>query len=269
MAVETTDEAWFLLLRRATNWIFEHTVGIYFQMAGGDPVPWGSGVLLRIADASFVLSASHVLKRASEATLRLAPSVEGSRFVTISSLDLQRSKDTEHLDIGWMRLSEDDSQKLAIHKRFLRMSHLDTEQRMSEGAYVVAGYPVELTKVDKNEITANRFSYLTNLAPVENEIPGVTLGLSFKSSILRHEDGTDTARMPSLGGISGCGIWRVWADSQGNPIGRWDTSWIRLAGIEHAVTSRRSIRGTIIGHMLGMIARSYPELLPSIRVSLR
>jgi hypothetical protein len=259
------------VLCRATEWIFDHTVAIYFQMPNGNPVPWGTGVLLRIADASFVLSASHVLERASEATLRIAACVEGSRFVTVSSLDVRRSEDTDHLDVGVVRLNSDDAQRLSMYKKFLRLADVDTAQCMPAGAYLVTGFPSKLTKIDLalNEITANRFSYLTYLAAVEGETPGMTLGLEFRSSVLRHVDGTDVKRMPELKGISGCGIWRLWTEDQTASLDRWDPSWIRLSGIEHAVTARRSIRGTIIGHAIGIIARSYPELVPSIRLSLR
>ena len=37
------------MLERAREWILDHTVAIYFQMDGGNPVPWGTGVLLRMS----------------------------------------------------------------------------------------------------------------------------------------------------------------------------------------------------------------------------
>lgn len=198
------------------------------------------------------------------------PPVSGSRFVTVSPLEVRRSEDTDHLDVGVVRLGNDDAQRLSAYKKFLCLAELDTGQRMPAGAYLVTGFPAQLTKIDHalKEITANRFSYLTHLAAVDNETPVMTLGLQFRSSILRYEDGSTVRQMPELKGISGCGIWRVWTESQTASLDRWDPPWIRLSGIEHAVIAHRSIRGTIIGHAIGIIARSYPELVPSIRLSL-
>jgi len=257
------------MLERAREWILDHTVAIYFQMDGGNPVPWGTGVLLRIADASFVLTASHVLERASEATLRIAACVAGSRFVTVSPLELWRSSDTEQLDVGVVRLSDENAASLSLHKKYLRMSDLDTSQRMPKGAYLLAGFPAQYSKADHaaKEITASWFSYLTALAVDDGEQDGLTLRLQFRESIFRHADGSEARRAPELKGISGCGIFRLWQESQVDSLDRWDPSWIRLSGIEHAVSPRSSIRGTIIGHALRVIAGSCPELVPSMRIA--
>jgi hypothetical protein len=274
MTNQTTDATPLVarILNEAKQWILERTVGIYFQMPDGNPVPWGTGVLLRIADESFVLSASHVLERASEATARLASCVAGSRFVNVTSVRLSRTVDTETLDVGFLRLTPENATELEVHKKFLRMSDLDTSQAMGDGAYLVAGYPAQSVQFhldgEQKEISASHFSFLTQLVDVDRGEPGITLGLSFREPTLRNGYGELVRRVPELNGISGCGIWRVWLEENRDSLARWDPSWIRLSGIEHAVTPRRSIRGTLVGHALQLIARSQPELIPSMRVSL-
>jgi hypothetical protein len=63
-----SDEEWGLrfMLGLSKNWILERTVALYARTETGEPVMQGSGVLLKIADTAFILSAGHVLKAAKD-----------------------------------------------------------------------------------------------------------------------------------------------------------------------------------------------------------
>jgi hypothetical protein len=73
----------------------------------------------------------------------------------------------------------------------------------------VAGYPKQLITTDHTAklIDIGTFWYWTHLIEPEDGKPGMTIACSFSSEFARGRDG-EPARMPHLGGISGCGIWR-------------------------------------------------------------
>src|ERR1043166_4545230 len=82
-------------------WMLDRTVAIYTLVDGGVPVLHGSGILLRIADANFLLSAAHVLEEgADEDTLLLVTQgTPGSGFVPLSGVEIQHTENKEDVDI--------------------------------------------------------------------------------------------------------------------------------------------------------------------------
>lgn len=59
-----------------------------------------------------------------------------------------------------------------------------------------------------------------------------------------------------LRGISGCGMWSLVADSrQRNQLDQWDTSWIRLLGIEYAWVRRKWVKCVFVPHAIDLILK--------------
>ncbi len=71
-------------------------------------------------------------------------------------------------------------------------------------------------------------------------------------------------RLPDLHGISGGGIWRMFAPESAMRLPRWSPSFIRLAGTVHGA---QPIKGVTMPHILATIAQAYPELQGAIELA--
>lgn len=257
------------VFRASHHWILERTVAIYKQMPpAGNPVLEGSGVLLRIADASFLISAAHVLLAAQEARILIAPMSSPSRLVQLSPFTCQISNDRDDIDVGYVRLRDEVVAELEKYeKRFARLSDLELVDSGSEGLYSVTGYPKVVNTPDyvAKACAPTPFHYGTYLyrGEVSRFVPGISIAVDWTSTEVRMPSG-HMGRMPEVGGISGCGMWLL--QRFRNPDRTPGT--IRLAGIEHTVSTRRWIKGTLIGHVVKMLADDYPDLRASIRLTL-
>lgn len=252
--------------KEAKSWILERTVALYAQMPGGNPVQRGSGVLLQIADAGFLASASHVMDIAKEAEIWIAPMDPGAKgFVKIAPVQVKLTVDQVRHDLAIVRLPSAAIEALTGRKRFVQLEEMDLGTSMREGRYYVAGYPIALTKTDHDtmKISIGLYARATHLTTSEASYAGVSIALAYgKDAIGVNEAGAPT-RNPPLGGISGCGIWRLWAGANLDPLAEWNPSWIRFVGLEHG-TVGEAIIGTLCCQLAGFIAREHPDLKPAL-----
>jgi hypothetical protein len=237
----------------------------------------GSGVLLKIADAAFILSAAHVLKHAEEMELQIGPMSHGSRVIRPDDAQIWIHKDLDEVDIGFVRLSEATANELSIHKSFIRMDSLDL--RVSDpcsGAYTFLGFPAQYNSpnYDKKEITPLPIHYLCNPllnAPEAHAGTSVLFQVTKNTVILSDSQNSliEEQRIPELNGISGCGMWRLFGvEDRVNRLDQWQPSWIRLVGIEHGWVRGKWVKGTFVRHAISLIANTYPELRTSIQLTL-
>jgi hypothetical protein len=262
------------IFRASQKWIFDRTVGIYAQARGGNPRLEGSGVLLQIADAPFILSAGHVLKASKDAAIMPAPMMPGSRTIPMPRVRISFTAEQKQVDVGFIRLPDEVASELKQHgKKFTTRADIDISDEPARAFYSVVGYPAKTNTPDYQAMRVNvlplcHATYLYDRDDVDST-PGVSIVLRFKQDTITRPDG-ETDRMPSLKGISGCGIWRLYGD--GDRLGRldtWDPGWIRLAGIEHGCIERKYIKGTMIKLVLNLIERANPDLGASMRLTLR
>lgn len=261
------------IFRASRTWIFDRTVGIYAQARGGNPRLEGSGVLLQIADAPFMLSAGHVLKASEDAAIMPAPMMPGSRMIPMPDVRINFTADQRQVDVGFVRLPDEVASELKQHgKKFTTRADIDISDEPARAFYTVVGYPAKTNTLDYQAMRVDvlpfcHATYLYDRDDVDST-PGVSMVLRFKQHTITRPDG-ETDRMPSLKGISGCGIWRLYG--AGDRLGRldtWDPGWIRLAGIEHGCVERKYIKGTMIKSVLELIERANPDLGPSMRLTL-
>lgn len=240
-------------------------------MQDAEPVFEGSGVLLKIAETAIVLSAGHVLEAAKEAALLLGPMTGGSRFVPLPG-PFQVSRDQDAVDVGFARLPGDVAAKLAEYeKRFLRLNELEFVKEPSAGFYSVVGFPkiVNTPNYSTRVIDVMPFNYGTFLCVEPPDIfkPGTSIAVRWTANSITTHDG-DPVRMPELGGISGCGMWRLYGSEDCERLDFWDPSWIRLSGIEHRVSPKKWIKGTLIRRVIELIRHDYADLRPSIDLTM-
>jgi len=261
------------IFRASRTWIFDRTVGIYAQTRGGNPRLEGSGVLLQIADAPFMLSAGHVLKASEDAAIMPAPMMPGSRMIPMPGVPITFTAEQRQVDVGFVRLPDEVASELKQHgKKFTTRADIDISAEPPRAFYNVVGYPVKTNTPDYQAMRVDvlpfcHATYLYDRDDVDST-PGVSIVLRFKQHTITRPDG-ETDRIPSLKGISGCGIWRLYG--AGDRLGRldtWDPGWIRLAGIEHGCVERKYIKGTMIKPVLELIERANPDLGASMRLTL-
>lgn len=268
-AAEAHDERIF---RASHEWIKKRTVSVFRQMPGGNPVLEGSGVLLKIADAAFLISARHVFEAATEALLLIGPMSAPSLFVPLRTPTIKISVDADTVDVGYTRLPDDVAAQLGSYgKHFLRMSELALDDVPQDGLYNVVGYPKVSNVPDYVEklIKPTPFMYGTYLCggEVDGYAPGTSIALRWSSNEVTMPSG-EMGRMPTLGGISGCGMWLLHADhARPERLDRWAPDQIRLAGIEHRVLSKQWIKGTLIRRVIELMLNDYPDLRDSIRLT--
>ena len=237
----------------------------------------GSGVLLKIADAAFILSAGHVLKYAEEMELQIGPMSHGSQLIRPEDGQVGVSKDLDDVVIGFVRLSQETANELSIHKSFVRMNNLDI--RISDpcdGAYSFFGFPAKDNSPDytKKEIAPLPIHYLCMPllnAPEARSNTSVFLQVTKSRIIISDSENSliEEDRMPELNGISGCGMWRLFGiEDRTDRLDQWQPSWIRLVGIEHGWARGKWVKGTFVKHVISLIANTYPELYGSIQLTL-
>jgi hypothetical protein len=259
----------------AREWILERTIGLYAKHPPSQrPVFEGSGVLLKIETRAFILTAGHVVKVLSDpknegASLWVASM--GPLQVPMYQLDPSEIAYTpnEDYDIAIIPLSEYQGKALSQAKRFLRLSELERDQDLLQGAYCVLGFPAKHNTPDYETriIDVTPFMYTSMLdSGALDAKAGVTIALKWTKTVIRDAQQNEI-RMPELKGISGCGIWRLFVtDKHGDRLSKWSPDLIRLVGIEHHTATRKRIKGTIVAHTLAAIASRYPELRPSMDI---
>jgi hypothetical protein len=261
----------------AREWIWERTVGLYFKAPGGNPVLQGTGVLLQVADICFVLTASHVLKKSKDMEIQIGPMAKGSRMIRVLECQIVYSNDENDMDVGVMRISADAALLLKEHKSFLRMDSLDLRtSTLCAGRYCILGFPqqINITDYERKEIDAKHFHYMSRVLDLPDEgRPQITIWFKISHHTVTSLDSEtsteEDVRMPELGGISGCGMWRLYGvEDKIHRLDQWEPSWIRLVGIEHAWVRGKRIKATFVKHVVDLIAYSCPELRSSIEVSM-
>jgi hypothetical protein len=259
------------------NWILERTVGLYARTETGDPIMAGSGVLLRIADVAFVLSAGHVLKAMRDMGILISPMANGSQLIRPGELDVIASEGHSEIDAGFIRLFPKTVEALAIHRKFLTMADLAIGTTESKpNYYCFLGYPQQLNTPDylRKRIDARPLCYLTPSVVESHEAtPGISVLLDVTKDTVILSDSESSKieeqRMPHLKGISGCGIWRLDRKRERmDPSGDAAGSAIRLVGIEYAWAPRKWVKGVLIHHVIGLIVDAYPDLRPCIQLTL-
>jgi hypothetical protein len=105
----------------------------------------GTGILFQVGEASFVVTAAHVAKYASEYRKTLAISSSAGSFIVIAgpflcSFESKEAGETDPFDIAVHRLSMESVQRLA-GKSFLRFSDIDFQEASPTAVYSLFGFP--------------------------------------------------------------------------------------------------------------------------------
>jgi hypothetical protein len=233
------------------------------------PTPIGTGVLLRIADSYFVLTAAHTIHQVRTHPIRLGlggvlASVNGKAAVN----QIPDGIDPEHdpIDVGVIRLegklpSEPDTLELTL-------ADLDVAVRVSNDTpHVVVGFPVNKSNVVlKRRHAAFKLTRYTGPEVAEpvysrfGRLKSRHLVLAWDPSTLRRDGIRSSA--PALNGVSGGGMWRL--DSLSGPYSVGGRDKLVAIFTDHVKNPLGALVGLRVREHLHVIARMWPDTAPQI-----
>jgi hypothetical protein len=221
------------------------------------PVQNRSGVLIAIADQGFLVTAAHELKEYIDVRIPLyvtSPRREEGGIQLVGEL---HATEESKIDIAVVKMNDETKARLDnAGARFLRKTDLDDRIMAVPGIYLVRGYPLEFN--------ADRMTYSTVLyqgdIPTDSEYPfDPACHLLLDHSRDLRWRGGQVARSPRIKGMSGCGIWRL-TTRQPSDLATWSPDERRLVAIQTKCKYGSYMKGTWIGHALGLIHHRCPEL---------
>jgi hypothetical protein len=184
-----------------------------------------SGVLLRIGERPFVVTAAHVLYRRESLELNLATAdlYENKRAIPLEG-ESRRLKHCEaddspaKFDVGAVLLTDACLQTLGRF-RFLELADLDLQVNVATGWHFVHGFPVDGLLVDDKQVVRAHYTHSAELhMATGDELPGfdssVHVAVKIDRTTLVTPSGAPATAPSSLRGVSGGAIWRAASSSE-------------------------------------------------------
>jgi hypothetical protein len=170
-------------------------------------------------------------------------------------------------DVGILRLPSESLPSFDGFT-FLTTTDIDVSRPDPRERYGFCGYPEEFSV----RTPGSPFFYNTVLAEPEGPLrdfdPEVNFLLAMDEARTRTPTGRLTKFPVSLGGISGCAVWRI---TQGGAAATWTSAQARVVGIETGVYGDgpvKKIKASSWALVLGMIRQQYPALRPSLDLTI-
>jgi hypothetical protein len=281
-ATEEQKRAVLEKLNACSHYIGRRTVTFHWEDEERVPRQNGTGVLLRIAHRRFIITGAHVADQikakfdSHELTFIAGcgnlekPPIPLDRVVLLLSPSEGKNRKWQDLyDVAVVELLTRATNELAGHSTFVELDQLDLAVEQNDGGhFYIFGFTSGSNQADRERrtLTTTAFPIATqlfrgDLSSLLSFDPGTGLLFDFDAHAGGGEGSPRVA--PRLGGISGCGIWRiVSADRQ---FMECDPAKAKLVAIEHEeVVSSKAIAGTRIKYALQMIFRNYADLRDAI-----
>lgn len=227
-------------------------------------VQCGTGTLFRVADRSFLVSASHVTDLGAKRGIQLyiTNSVPGSSEVALEgALHSERNLDVSVWELPSTVVNAlPDREFLSIH----RADRADL--RITPGWYHIHGYPNCWSdpRPDERKIVVKPFTYgtilysgdTTSFAGYDSRIH-ILLEVTKQRNV--DSEGAETEMPHSLRGISGCSIWQSYY--QGLPSKQWTADDAIVVAVQTGVYQNGAVvRGTRWWVIEQIISKNYPDL---------
>lgn len=234
-----------------------------------------TGVLYRVGDHHFILTASH-LGQDGENDLRAVIKYEIPYYVSVNKRGVLpiplagptwvHGTEVDGRDIAVIQLPEDVATQIASHKRFISHNEVLVDDDDRTARYVVFGYPEDwsLRSVGDNDLCSDPLifvaqQYTGQADPHSAYRPDVHLLLGFDRNareVTRPQD----VQLPKPYGISGCGVWRV-AEGSNRGLDMVNKDDVKLVAVQnHWHPKRNYLMATRMGWVLERILDDNPEL---------
>jgi len=227
-----------------------------------------TGVLYRIADHHFILTASHGLGGivGQNIPLYILPADAGAVPLPLMGATFHWTEEDNGRDVAAIKLSPDCVKKLQPANAFLTHGRID-QCDDGCGLYLVFGYPMEWSGlVGPEKLVSRPLVYATRryeseLSPEAYYDANVHIVLEFNQETVDALGG-GRSLLPSIKGVSGSGIWRVASWNAGS-VADWSPKQLRLVALQNRKIThgnRSYIQGTWVKYALGLILDNYPDL---------
>jgi hypothetical protein len=248
-------------------------------------VPIGTGVLFRIADHKFVVTAAHVVRHAFEYGWGVAISGDNSKFVAVGGDWLTSPRSGPQPDGG---LGDFAIYPLAIEqvaelqdREFANRSDVSAENEV-RGFIRLLGFPQLLCEPSENEIQKvhlGAFSFSSAVHKGKLTLEDFDQSVHFlidapdsglidgdgKEVRLRSRNGRGVHLTKNLRGISGCGVWRI--GKVGVSPEKWSPDDAALVGIAIATyTESEVIKVTRWRYIQLLIYEVFRDLRPALDI---
>ena len=226
----------------------------------------GTGVAIRLADESFLVTAAHVLEiqLKHEIPLFLPESTESA--VRLAG-DVTTPKDSDRLDVGVVRLPPEQTKALEenLGFEFLRVSDAQfvAPDDVPDGGYVLFGYPNILATpvadtVEPNPMYYGCTPYRESTSGLENFDPSVHMAFRLEKEA-RDTFSGKVEQVPEFYGMSGCSIWRAYGREQ--ILCGWKPADAALIGIQSSIYSNADVLKTVSWGVAEQLIRTrWPHL---------
>lgn len=205
----------------------------------------GSGVLIRIQERSFLVTAAHVLNDNNIGQLHLRVS---NGFLALYSINKELKFTTDRLADVDLSILEFNSQ---LYKQcdFLELNDLDINHELNDSKnYFICGFPGTKTNYNPyhKKYQVQPFTFLTEPYSKPKGEAGLATDWSIfakypRKKLMKLPESTKTVG-PEPYGISGCGIWCL----KNSIISEGEEPLLHLVGIMIEINSSQEMLGTKI-----------------------
>jgi hypothetical protein len=242
-------------------------------MANGRTGLIGTGTLFRVADVSFLVTASHVLAKAKK--------LGGDLYIFDhpghgGGIQLHGETDLyPELDVTVWRLPEDVVAAMP-NRKFLTVHHADRDNRRPrKGIYLIHGYPECWYSADteQKELTFRSFTAVCgeysgdtkDLHKASPYDPDFHILLGTPRDGAFPVTGPDAATPDHFHGMSGCSIWQVIYEGLYPRL--WTPDDAAVVAVQTGVYNGTITKGTRWWVVDEIIRRDYPELAGSLAIT--
>jgi len=242
-------------------------------------VQYGTGTLLRIGEAHFLITAAHLFDlNASEVGLYISDYTppKSNYVVPLGRIRVVRGKlpfdggvfgdDPPILDVAVIPLGDDIIAQIP-NRKWLNMGHIDTDGEDVAGRYLLCGYPTELTATNVAEqVVTYRLPMVYSTEIYQGPISTFrTYDKRFHFLLCVPIDGavpiagSTRPRANRIQGISGCSVWRTVGSSSDRT--NWTPAEAKVVGVQSSEYSDRKVAKCIRWSVvLSIIWLFFPEI---------
>ena len=233
-----------------------------------------TGVLYRIANDYFVLTASHKLPETVNANIPLYLSMNKPGVVPIPLADAKfHSTEEVGRDVSAIWLPPETVEEIAKHKDFLSHNQIDLNGANSRGPFAFFGYPMDwsghLVSDEYVRSLGLAFATFPHSGPMYEEAffdPKLHVAMNFSRDGIQALTGK-VDYLPKLHGISGCGVWQI-GDMVDGELRPRNENTVTLVAIQHRWFPMHDyIQATRIGWALSYIAENFPGVRAPMEIA--
>jgi len=213
--INTSKEVDRILDHIMSNELATHTCQIFEQGKPSGMKPYGSGVMVILNEAYFLLTASHVVEDWSDEHQLYIKSRRGyiSIVGTMSQTDIAKS---EGVDLAFIKLDQEILPEIEAGYKFLPISKFRKHVNLLDAAqYCVIGYP-EINKKNDAKGVMQTGTSVYFMAPSKQNVYDYYnlkrrnhISLEFKGKGMDVRTGESKKLQGHHYGLSGCGLWLI------------------------------------------------------------